>query len=70
MTILGQVVAEQERFGLFENLATAMGTRKWQRIIRLADRAVKKRKKPLAIQVFEAALTKGDHLNFLTAKYE
>ena len=47
-----------------------MGSREWQRIIRLADRAMKRRKKPLAIKVFEAAMTKGSHLDFLTKKYE
>jgi hypothetical protein len=70
LTILGQVAVEQERFDLFEELATEMGSREWQRVIRLADRAVKKRKKHLACQVFEAALTEGSHLAFLTKKYE
>jgi len=70
LTLLGQVVAEQERFDLFEDLAREMGSREWQRIIRLADRAMKRRKKPLAYQLFVAALTKGDHLDFLWEKYE
>lgn len=69
LTFLGQVVAEQERFDEFEDLARQMGSREWQRIIRLVDRAMKKRKKPLAMKVFEAALTKGSHLDFLTKKY-
>jgi hypothetical protein len=70
LTILGRVVAEQERFDLFEDLAREMGAREWRRVIRLADRAVKKRKKLLARQVFEAALTEGPHLKFLAGKYE
>jgi hypothetical protein len=70
LTLLGRVVAEQERFDEFEDLARQMGSRAWQRIIRLADIAMKRRKKPLAIKVFEAALTEGDHLRFLTEKYE
>jgi len=70
LTLLGQVVAEQERFDMFEGLAKEMGAREWKRVIRLADRAVKKRKRPLACEVFEAALTKGSHLDFLTKKYE
>jgi hypothetical protein len=70
LTILGQVVAEQERFDLFEGLAREMGSREWQRVIRLADRAVKKRKRPLACRVFEAALTEGSHLAFLAKKFE
>lgn len=43
LTLLGQVVAEQDRFDEFENLARQMGSREWQRILRLADRAMKKR---------------------------
>ena len=70
LTLLGQVVAEQERFDQFEGLAREMGSRAWERIIRLADRAVKKRKRTLACQVFEAALTSGPHLDFLRKKYE
>ena len=70
LTILGRVIAEQERFDEFEDLARQMGSRAWRRIIRLADRAMKRGKKPLAIKVFEAAMTKGDHLDFLTKKYE
>jgi hypothetical protein len=31
---------------------------------------MKRRKKPLAIKVFEAAMTKGHHLDFLTKKFE
>jgi hypothetical protein len=34
------------------------------------DRAVKKRKRPLAVRVFEAAMHPGAHLDFLTRKYE
>jgi hypothetical protein len=70
LTLLGRVVAEQERFDEFEGLAREMGSRAWKRIIRLVDRAMKKHKKPLAIKVIEAALTKGYHLDFLTKKYE
>jgi hypothetical protein len=70
LTLLGRVVAEQDRFDLFEDLAREMGSREWQRIIRLADRAVKRRKRPLACLVFAAAMTEGSHLDFLTEKYE
>jgi hypothetical protein len=65
-----KVVAEQERFDEFGNLARQMGSRAWRRIVRLADIAMKRQKKPLAIKVFEAAFTKGAHLDFLTKKYE
>jgi hypothetical protein len=70
MTILGRVIAEQERFDEFEDLARQMGSRAWQRIVRLVDRAMKRQKKSLAIKVLEAALTKGYHLDFLAKKYE
>jgi hypothetical protein len=36
----------------------------------LADRAVKKRKRKLAVAVFEAALSPGMHDGFLWKKYE
>lgn len=70
LTLLGQVVAEQNRFDQFETLARHMGTRQWKRIIVLADRAVKQRKRPLAVAVFEAALSPGMHEGFLRQKYE
>jgi hypothetical protein len=70
LTLLGQVVAEQDRFERFEALAKDMGTRQWKRIIVLADRAVKQRKRPLAVAVFEAALSPGTHEGFLRQKYE
>jgi hypothetical protein len=70
LTFLGRVVSEQERFDEFEAVAREMGSRAWKRIIRLVDRAMKRGKKALAIKVMEAALTKGDHLDFLTKKYE
>ena len=70
LTFLGQVIAEKERFDEFEDLARKMGSRAWKRIIRLVDGAMKRGKKPLAIKVFEAALTGGTHLSFLTKKFE
>jgi hypothetical protein len=70
LTLLGQVAAEQNRFERFEELARHMGTRHWRRIVVLADRAVKKRKRQLAVAVFEAALSPGMHEGFLRKKYE
>jgi hypothetical protein len=70
LTLLGQIVAEQHRFGQFEEWARHMGTRHWKRIVVLADRAVKQRKRPLAVAVFEAALSPGAHEGFLRKKYE
>jgi hypothetical protein len=70
LTLLGLVVAEQQRFDRFEELARHMGTRQWKRILVLADRAVKQRKRQLAVAVFEAALSPGMHEGFLRQKYE
>ena len=70
LTLLGQVVAEQHRFERFTELAEEMGTRHWKRLIVLADRAVKKRKRKLAVAVFETALSPGMHEGFLRKKYE
>lgn len=70
LTLLGQIVAEQNRFERFEELARHMGTRHWKRIVVFADRAVKKRKRQLAVAVFEAALSPGMHEGFLRRKYE
>jgi hypothetical protein len=70
LTLLGQIVAEQNRFERFEELARHMGTRHWKRIVVLADRAIKKRQRQLAVAVFEAALSLGMHEGFLRRKYE
>jgi hypothetical protein len=70
LTLLGQVVAEQERFEQFTELASQMGSCEWRRIVRLVDRAMKKRKRALAVEVFEAALTPGCHLDFLNKKFQ
>jgi hypothetical protein len=70
LTLLGQIVAEQNCFERFEELARDMGTRHWKRIVVLADRAVKKRKRQLAVAVFKAALSPGMHEGFLRRKYE
>jgi len=71
LTLIGQVAAEQKRFEMFEALAKEMGDREWQRIIRLADAAVRARKRDLADRVFQAALTGEDsgHHDFLSKKH-
>ncbi len=71
LTLIGQVAAEQKRLDLFEVLAREMGAREWQRIIRLADAAVRSRKRDLADRVFQSALTceAGCHFDFLTKKH-
>ena len=72
LTIIGQIAAEQKRFDSFEALAGEMGSRAWQRIIRLADAAVKARKRNLADSVFKTALAPedGGHHDFLSKKRE
>jgi hypothetical protein len=70
LTLLGQIVAEQGRYDLFEKLAAQMGSREWHRVIQLADRAVVDGNEQLARRVFAAALTPGAHLEFLSKKYE
>jgi hypothetical protein len=70
LTLLGQIAAERDQFDEFESLAKEMGSRHWERIVKLADRAMKKRKRDLACRVFEAALTPGMHQEFLQKKYD
>jgi len=71
LSIIGQIAAEQKRFDSFEPLAGEMGSREWQRIIRLADAAVRARKRDLADRVFQAALKPEDgcHSDFLRKKH-
>jgi len=71
LTIIGQIAAEQKRFDSFEPLAGEMGSRAWRRIIRLADAAVRARKRDLADRVFQAALRSedGSHAGFLRKKH-
>jgi len=54
----------------FTNLARQMGSREWRRIVRLVDCAMKSRRRALAMEVFEAALTAGAHSDFLNKKYQ
>ncbi len=72
LTLIGQVAAEQKRFDSFEVLATEMGAREWERIIRLADAAVRARKRDLAASVFSNALadSEGFHAKYLTQMFE
>lgn len=70
LTLLGQVACEQRRYDLFISLARDMKTDEWQRILRLADTAMKARKRDLALMVFEAALQPGFHYDLLRRHYE
>jgi hypothetical protein len=72
LTLLGQIAAEQRLFDEFEALARIMGATHWRRITLLVDAAMKRRKRPLAEKVFQAALASGQgwHLEFLQGRYE
>jgi len=65
LTLLGQVAWEQRRYELFEPLAGEMGSREWERILRMADAALKGRKRDLAFRVFDLALQPGMHRDYL-----
>jgi hypothetical protein len=69
LTLLGQVAGEQRAWELFEPLAREMGSREWERILRLSDSAIKARKRELAHRVFKAALQPGMHRDFLLKHY-
>lgn len=70
LTLLGLVACKQRRYDLFISLAREMKTEHWQRILRLADTAMKARKRDLALLVFEAALQPGFHYDLLRRHYE
>ena len=69
LTLIGQIVAEQRRFELFEDLAREMAADEWHRIVQLVDVAETAGKRNLARAVFEATLTRGRHLDLLQRKY-
>jgi len=70
LTLLGLVACKQRRYDLFISLAREMKTEHWQRILRLADTAMKARKRDLALLVFEAALQPGFHYDLLRRYHE
>jgi hypothetical protein len=70
LTMLGLLCVEQGLFEQFVDLAEAMGSRAWQRITRMAERAEKEGRLDLALAVYEAALGPGFHERFLHKKYE
>jgi hypothetical protein len=69
LDLLGFLYAEQRMFDRFVPVAQEMGTRKWQRITRLADAAENNGQPDLAIEVYEACLGPGSHERFLREKY-
>jgi hypothetical protein len=69
LTLLGQVAEETRRFEMFEPLAAEMGSTHWERVLRLADCAVRARKRDLALKVLEASLKPGCHFELLEKHY-
>lgn len=69
LTMLGMLYVQQRIYDKFVPMAQRMGTREWQRITRMAEMAVKRRKKDLALAVYEACLGPGSHETFLRGKY-
>lgn len=69
LTMLGLLYVQQRIYDKFVPMAQRMGTRAWERITRMADMALKRRKKDLALAVYEACLGPGSHEAFLRGKY-
>ena len=71
LTLLGQIAAEKCRFEMFAALAEEMGTRHWDRILRMADAAVHHQRRDVALLVLETALKHpGRHQPMLAQHYE
>jgi hypothetical protein len=70
LTLLGLLAVQQAWYGQFLGLAQEMGSRAWQRITRLAEKAEEAGQLDLASAVFETALASpGVHQVFLQKKY-
>ncbi len=72
LTHLGLLCAQQEQWDQFVTLASQMGGRYWRRITLLAEKAEKRRRPALALQVYVAALAqpRGIHTAELEKQYE
>lgn len=70
LTMLGLLCTQQGQFEQFVELAKSMGTRHWQRITRMVERAEQAGHFDLALAVYEAALGPGMHERYLREKYE
>lgn len=71
LTMLGLLCTQHGLFEQFVALARVMGTRHWQRITRMAERAEQSGRADLALAVYEAALEgPGMHQRYLREKYE
>ena len=69
LTMLGMLYREQLMFDQFVPMAKAMGTRAWQRITTMSERAEEHDRHDLALAVYEACLGPGLHEEFLRKKY-
>jgi hypothetical protein len=71
LTLVGLLAVQQAWFSQFVSLAQAMGTRAWQRITRMAEKAEEMGQMDLALAVYEAALSApGMHQTFIQEKQE
>ena len=70
LTMLGMLYVQQRIYDKFVPMAERMGTRAWRRITSMSEMAEKRRKKDLAMAVYEACLGPGSHETFLREKYD
>jgi hypothetical protein len=70
LTMLGLLYARQKMFDRYLEIARQMGTREWQRIMRLSEAAEQSGQNNLALAVYEASLSPGRHAKHLREKYE
>ena len=70
LTLLGELYTNQKMFEMFVPMSEKMGTRAWKRITTMAEMAMKHNEHELALRVYEACLTTGQHEKFLRKKYD
>jgi hypothetical protein len=71
LDLLTQLIVAQERFDALEDVARQMGSWHYDLIVRLVDQAMKRRKRPLACKIFEAAMADNESsARALAVEYE
>ena len=70
LSMLGMLYVQHKLFDKFVPTAKVMGTRHWERITTMSEKAEKHKKYDLALAVYEACLGPGLHENYLRKKYE
>ena len=66
---MGMLYTQQQMFDKFVPVAKEMGTRAWERITTMSERAEKHGRYDLVLAVYEACLGPGVHDKFLRKKY-